>query len=437
MKNVILLVWKNFMAFTNDRSAMILTFIVPAVLILIFGTIFGGGTEKMGKIPVIFVNNDSTEVSEIIEKKLQNTKEISLVKTFFNNSSKTEEYYTEKTAIEHIKQGKISSALIIPENSFSDTSSALNFKFYFDPRNEIEYSILQGTLQKAIMGEIPNLAPVLLKRKVKEIIGTDSTNQYYKSISQITGQYFNVSPDSILDAMTSEDFNFSDTDTSSNANIMDDFLKFETIQLVGENLENPGVTRIVGGFAVMFLLFSLSGIISAFFEEKNSGCIKRLLCSPVKRSHILWGKYFFSLIIGIIQLLVLFLIAWAAFDVDVFSNFFNLLIVIVVSAAAAVAFGMLITAVSKTQDQASGLSTLFILTMSALGGAWFPVTLLPEWLQSLARVTITYWSVEAFLQVLWRNSSFSGIMFNVFILASAAFIANYYSFIRFRKGKVI
>jgi len=214
-------------------------------------------------------------------------------------------------------------------------------------------------------------------------------------------------------------------------------LKFETIQLVGENLENPGVTRIVGGFAVMFLLFSLSGIISAFFEEKNFGCIKRLLCSPVKRSHILWGKYFFSLIIGIIQLLVLFLIAWAAFDVDVFSNFFNLLIVIVVSAAAAVAFGMLITAVSKTQDQASGLSTLFILTMSALGGAWFPVTLLPEWLQSLARVTITYWSVEAFLQVLWRNSSFSGIMFNVFILASAAFIANYYSFIRFRKGKVI
>ena len=76
------------MAFTNDRSAMILTFIVPAVLILIFGTIFGGGTEKMGKIPVIFVNNDSTEVSEIIEKKLQNTKEISLVKTFLTTAAK-------------------------------------------------------------------------------------------------------------------------------------------------------------------------------------------------------------------------------------------------------------------------------------------------------------------------------------------------------------
>ena len=99
--------------------------------------------------------------------------------------------------------------------------------------------------------------------------------------------------------------------------------------------------------------------------------------------------------------------------------------------------GMFIVAIAKTPSQAGGISTLIILTMSALGGSWFPVTLLPDWMQSISKLTITYWSVEAFMQVLWRNVDFTGIAFHVFILFSIAFIVNYYSFIRFRKGKVI
>ena len=49
------------------------------------------------------------------------------------------------------------------------------------------------------------------------------------------------------------------------------------------------------------------------------------------------------------------------------------MIVILASASAAVAFGMIITAYSKSLAQANGIATLFILIMSALGGSWFPV----------------------------------------------------------------
>jgi ABC-2 type transport system permease protein len=112
------------------------------------------------------------------------------------------------------------------------------------------------------------------------------------------------------------------------------------------------------------------------------------------------------------------------------------MLVIIVSAAAAVAFGMLITSFAKTLGQASSISTLLILVMSAIGGSWFPTSLLPSWMQVASKGTLTYWSVEAFLQVLWRQASFCAILPNVLVLLLIAFGVNSYSIIRFNKGQI-
>jgi ABC-2 type transport system permease protein len=140
------------------------------------------------------------------------------------------------------------------------------------------------------------------------------------------------------------------------------------------------------------------------------------------------------MLLGMVQLLTMFVFAWAFFGVEIFSNFGNLLILIIASAAAAVSFGMLITSISKTYSQANGISTLLILVMSALGGSWFPTSFLPGWMQVISKGTLTYWSMEGFLQVLWRHSSFSGIAINVLILLSIAVLINFYALIRFRRG---
>ena len=187
----------------------------------------------------------------------------------------------------------------------------------------------------------------------------------------------------------------------------------------------------------MFLLFSLTGASTSLFEERSEGTLKRLLCMPIKRTHILWSKYIYTMLLGIVQLYVLFIFSWLLFKVDVFSNFGNLFIVIAASSAAAVSFGMLITSMANSLSQASGLSTLFILMMSAIGGSWFPITLLPDWMQTISKMTLTYWSVEAFLQVLWRHSSFSGIATNVLVLLSIAFVVNYYSLLRFKRKGIL
>ncbi|MCF8240482.1 MAG: ABC transporter permease [Melioribacteraceae bacterium] len=435
--NIYYLIIKDLIRFFKDKTAVILTFVVPLVLIIIFGSIFGGNGGPRGKISIIFVNESNSMVADFIETKLDSSKSLRLVKYYSDDNE--EKLFTEELAKNYVKEGKISAAIILPKDFFADTSTALKFKFYYDPKNQIESALIQGSIQQNIMTEVPRLIPILMTRKSNDFLGEMKSNEFTKSLSGLIGEYFEVSPDTIFKSITTVDTaellsTSSDTGSAAAANPIAGMVKFESEQLVGEEITNPGLTRTIGGWAVMFLLFSLTGAANSLFEEKQEGSLKRLLCMPIRKSDILWSKYIYTMLLGIVQLFVLFFAGSIIWDVDIYSNFMNLLIVIIVSSAAAVSFGMFITSVASTLNQASGIATLLILVMSAVGGSWFPISLMPEWMQYISKFTITYWSVEAFLDVLWRQASLTDIGAHLLILISIAIVVNFYSLLRFRKG---
>lgn len=439
MKNIIRLFKKDLIRFVNDKTSILLTFLVPAVLIIIFGNIFGGSGGSRGKAKVIFVNNSNTEIAKIIETKLDSSSSIELIKKYRIEETDSVVDFSETKAIENIKGGKRAAAVILPEDFLSDTSITMNIKFYYDPRNEIESSIIQGAIQRTIFTQLPQIFPSLLTRQANDLLGTDEGEGFRSDMAEVISDYFGVPKDSIL-AFTSKEISSSnfmnESSDSSSESFIDNLIKFDSVQLVGQDIKNPQVTRIVGGWAIMFLLFTLSAIATSLFEEKQEGTLKRLLCMPVTRTEILLSKYFFSMIMGIIQLMVLFLFSWAIFDVEIFANFFNLVIVIIISASAAVSFGMIITSHATSISQANGIATLLILVMSAVGGSWFPTFLFPDWLQVVSKFTLTYWSVEAFQQILWRQAELSSITFNLIVLIIISFVFNFYAIARFNRGKI-
>ncbi|HOI29713.1 MAG TPA: ABC transporter permease [Melioribacteraceae bacterium] len=435
MKTVLRLIKKDLIRFFNDRPAMLLSFIVPMALIVVFGNIFGGSGPR-GKVSMLFVNESNSIVAKLLENKLDSAKSLILIKRHIDEKSNDTIQISEQKAIELIRSGKSSSAaLVLTKDFFSDTSSSLNFKFYYDPKNDIESALIQGTVQQTIMTQIPRIFPVLLNRQAVKFLGSDSTGLFIRNIGNVVQKYFNVPVDSFIRSSTRVDSSSlfsSSQDTSGSANIIGNLIKFDNQQLVGKEITNPGLTRTVGGWAIMFLLFSITGAATSLFEEKQEGTLKRLLCMPVKRSQIILSKYIYTILFGTFQLLVLFFFSWIVFGVDIFSNFTNLLIVIIASAAAAVSFGMLVTSVAKSMNQANGISMLIILVMSAVGGSWFPTSFLPDWMQAISKMTMTYWSVEAFLQVLWRDGSLLSISTNLIILLSMALLLNAYALARFR-----
>lgn len=443
MKNIILLLKKDLLRFLIDKPAIMLTFLVPAVLIIIFGSIFGGGQGSRGRIPIIVVNESKVEIANLLEAEIDSSGSLRSVKEYSDEEGNNI-LITHEKAKELVKTGKYPAALVLPTEFYSDTSSSLNFKFYYDPRNEIESQLIQGTIQQTIFTKMPKLFPVLMQKQAESFLGDVKADSFKTEIAGMMGSYFGQDEDEVLESMTNFDItellNREDSDSSgsSDFDVIGSLIKFESEQLVGTEVKNPGVTRMVGGWAIMFLLFTLTGAASSIFEEQQEGTLKRIFCMPIAKSHFLWAKYIYSILLGIVQLSVLFLFAFFLYDVDIFSNIFNLSIVIIVSAAAAVAFAMIITAASKSLAQANGIATLFILIMSALGGSWFPVSLFPDWMQIISKFTLTYWSVEAFLQVLWRNASIQDIIFPyVIILVAIAIVANYIAIYLFKKRQVI
>ena len=56
---------------------------------------------------------------------------------------------------------------------------------------------------------------------------------------------------------------------------------------------------------------------------------------------------------------------------------------------------------SRSRAQLSGLSTIIILTMSAVGGSMFPRFLMPETMQKVGLVTFNAWALDGYLKVFW------------------------------------
>jgi ABC-2 type transport system permease protein len=440
LKKILRLIKKDYILFWHDKVAVGLTFVVPAALILLFGSIFGGsGGGSASGIRLAFLSQSDTKIAKKIESTLDTTSTFHIIKSYTNDEGKKVPFDTSSIK-NYIIKGDASSALVIPEDAYTDSSFGLKLKFYYNPKNEMEMQIVQGLLQQSIMTQIPEIFNQSMMRRSEEYLGKQKGTMFNEKLASVISEYFGVDTSDVLrQGFYSFDNDSTEADTAANQGASDFFkniVKLDKEQLVGKEVNNPGATRSVGGWAMMFLLFSITASATSLFDERNSGVTLRILSSPVSRTDILWSKYLYNISLGVIQLLVLFFCGYLFFNIDIFSNFGNLMLVILCSSAAATAFGMVLAAFSKTNAQANGMGTFLILTMSAIGGAWFPTFLLPEFIRFLSKFTIVYWSVEGFLKVLWNGAGFVEILPFLAVLIGIGILVNAVSFWRFKKGDI-
>ena len=436
MKNILNLIKKDYILFWNDKPAVGLTFIVPIFLIFLFGSIFSGSGTRPTGIRVAFLNNSNSKIAMKLESVLDTTKAFELIRNFTDEKGKTSAFDTNSIK-DFVRKGNVSAALVIPGDAYTDTSMGMKLKFYYDPKNEMEMQLIEGLLTQSIMSQMPSLFMTSVQRRSESLLGNEKGRSFNKKITGLVSEYFNIDTSKMNKWMSLQDTSSTFGDTASNkSNFFNDLLRIDKEQLVGKEVNNPGATRSVGGWAIMFLLFSLTGASTSLLDENKSRVILRILSAPVSREQILFGKYLYNFSLGCIQLLVMFFAGYVLFHIDIFSNFFNLLLIIISASLASTAFGMFLASISRTQSQASGLGTLLILTMSGIGGAWFPTFILPPFIQILSKFSLVYWAMEGFMDVLWRGAGTFDILPRVGVLIGIAVIINIFSIIRFRKGNL-
>ncbi len=160
-------------------------------------------------------------------------------------------------------------------------------------------------------------------------------------------------------------------------------IKLETKSLQTANLSRFDylIAGIIG-FSLMSLgIFSMS---EGFTGDKKSGALRRMEVAPIKAWHIIIATGLNRIIVGIVSVAALFVIAVLVFDFNMRGDYLSLLLMVIISTFCMFGFGMAIAGWAKDGNQAAPLANLVTFPMMFLSGVFFPVFLMPIWLQSIA-----------------------------------------------------
>jgi len=135
---------------------------------------------------------------------------------------------------------------------------------------------------------------------------------------------------------------------------------------------------------------------------------------------LLSGKLLYLATVAVAQLTVMFVWGEIFFGLELHRHVPGFLVMAVVTALAASAFGLVLAALSRTRMQLVALSNMVILVMSALGGSMYPRFLMSEGIQKVGLVTLNAWAIDGFMKVFWRDEPLTALWPQVLFLAAAA-----------------
>ena len=155
------------------------------------------------------------------------------------------------------------------------------------------------------------------------------------------------------------------------------------------------------GFVVFFFVFLISGM--ALLKERTSGTLDRLLATPVKR------------IIAIFQTAVVVLAAIWLLDVEVVGNILNVIIVNVVLALVALAFGILLSTLAKSEFQMMQFIPLVIMPQLFFSGI-IPLSSMGAWAPTVGKFLPLTYSGDAISQIILYGHNLGDILPNLGVL---------------------
>jgi ABC-2 type transport system permease protein len=364
----------------RDKSGLIFLFITPIFVITIASFALSGlfnSTSDSFTIPVVQLDRGEMGVQFVEE--LAKIKEIHMETEYEDQGRMLP--MTESQARALLKKRK--AAIIIPRD-FTDQ---------IQQRRPAEVIVLQDPGDRLLPNVVANISQRIIDKfnmtNISINVTVDTVDDVVKRAKNRDGVHLDPRP-SLNQAGAVID------------HLVDNLPIKVDAHEVGQQAERK-VTPFesnVPGYAVMFVLFGTTFAAGSLLTEKEEGTIKRLMAMPISKSVILYGKMISNFLQAFVQTIVLFAVGHLVFQMWLGKDLLALLILIIVTCFAATGLGMLLASCCKTRAQVSGVGLLIVLSMSALGGSWWPLYITPEWMQKMAHITLTAWAMDGFNSLL-------------------------------------
>jgi ABC-2 type transport system permease protein len=148
------------------------------------------------------------------------------------------------------------------------------------------------------------------------------------------------------------------------------------------------------GFALLFLMYTVSLGGKTLLTERQEGTLTRLMTTPIQPGQVLVGKMTGTYMIGFAQMFIL--IGASALLLSLtWGDQLALVVLLITAVAAATGWGMLLAALSRNPGQVSSFGMAMTLLFGLLGGSFFGGAL-PGVVGYIGMLTPNYWGQKGF-----------------------------------------
>jgi ABC-2 type transport system permease protein len=174
-----------------------------------------------------------------------------------------------------------------------------------------------------------------------------------------------------------------------------------------------------GIVALLLLVVTTNLSAMAIVREREVGTLEQLNVTPLARWELIVGKLLPYAFIGMIDVVLVTVVAVYWFQVPFLGSFPLLFACSLMYLLSTLGLGLFISTISQTQQQASMTATFFFLTpMIYLSGFTFPIENMPEWIQY-----VTYAIPLRYFLVIVRGIFLKGVGVDVLWPQMAALLA--------------
>src|SRR5262245_45764460 len=158
--------------------------------------------------------------------------------------------------------------------------------------------------------------------------------------------------------------------------------------------------------SILMALSAITSLVTIISIYREGGILKRLRATPLSPTVILSAHVLVKLLFTVLTLAIMIVLGRRYFPPGVPVPLFSYAVALTFTTWAILSIGFLIASIVPTARFAQPLAAIVLYPMIVVSGLFFPVTVLPEWVQVAARALPLGYAVS-FLDGIWRGEGWS------------------------------
>ncbi len=152
-------------------------------------------------------------------------------------------------------------------------------------------------------------------------------------------------------------------------------------------------------FVMMFMLMSVRDVVT----ERRNGTLTRLRLGAASPALLAVGMLVGPWVMGLLQMIVLLVLNALVMGIDYGDSLASLAVLMVLFTGVSTALALLLATFCRTPGQADGIGMTASMTLAPLGGLWWPLEVVPDFMQRIGMALPTGQAITVFHDMIGRG----------------------------------